>query len=180
KDLAVEHADAAAGQALEVDAAALELRDILDRHAVDVLHYQHPLGGELPVDGRNVEVARALKVAFEQRSTGRLGLHVELAVDDPLELRDDIVGAIPVPFRMVAAQQARECTQQFQVAPDLAFDSRSHHLDHDLLAGLQAGSVDLRDRGRGQRAVIELVEQLGNRGAKLAFYDGARLFGREG
>lgn len=45
------------GQHLAVDAALLNLIDVVDLYPRHVLHRHHPFGGEVPVDIRHLNVA---------------------------------------------------------------------------------------------------------------------------
>ena len=65
------------------------------------------------------------------------------------------------------AMHAREADQDRLVALDLAAHAGAQDLDRDLVAVLEARAVDLRDARGGDRLLVELAEQLGERLAEV-------------
>ena len=85
---------------------------------------------------------------------------VQLATDRSRELvdeRDEVDERQPVDAIL---EHARELIQQLDVGVDLAFGIRTLHLDDDLVAARQPGTVDLADRGRRDRLFVELEDLL--------------------
>ena len=69
----------------------------------------------------------------------------------------------------VALCQARQIAEHIQISENDPVHMRPLHLDDRLLAGVQRGAMDLRNRGRSKRHRVDLGEQLGQRLLQLAF-----------
>ena len=158
-----EDLDAVLGQALDVRAAALQLRHVRDQHAAHALHHHHVLAAVVPVHLRHVQQVRALEVASELRSVRRLAQQVELIEDRLLVFAHQLDRPQPMRVAPVALREVRQRVQHFQVALDQRADAGTHDLDDDFLTVRQLRRMDLRDRRRGERLLFEAREHLGER-----------------
>jgi hypothetical protein len=75
--------------------------------------------------------------------------------------------------RRTRSRATRGLVEQLDVARDLPLGVRPLHLHHDLLPARQAGAVHLPDRRRGDRLLLELLEDLLDREVELLLDDPA-------
>ncbi len=88
-------------------------------------------------------------------------------------------GPQPVAFLRIVARELREDVHHLEVALDLRADAGTHDLDDDFFAGTQSCGVHLRDRGGGERRLVELGEHFAHRFAVSALDDGFGFQPRE-
>jgi hypothetical protein len=105
------------------------------------------------------------------------GLRVAALVDE-VELAGNVRGELvdqghQIEVPLDPADGAEQEAQVGEVAVDQALDLRVLDLDRHPLAVLQAGFVDLGERGRRDRLRREFVEQLGQLASQLALDGGA-------
>ena len=118
---------------------------------------QHAVGRQLLDDRRERDVRAAHEVRGDPRRVARLGLVVELLHHDRADLAIQLVEPL---VRHEPLDDVEDPAQRVEVAADDLLDVGVLHLDRDLGAVDQAREVDLPDRGRGERALVELREHL--------------------
>ena len=143
--------------------------DVIDAHAVDALHGQHPLGGELPVHVGHLDVL-AQRRTMQSAVPGLHGLCLEAEV----ELLGEVVGEVgdhvlrrETPAQLGELDDLGEAPQDLQVGGDPAADTRPLDLHDDVLAAVQGGEMHLGDGRRGERPLLEVLEQLGGLGTEF-------------
>ena len=180
EDLGEEDLDTPLSQQLHANALPAQGVGVAHRGAADALHHQHVLACQVPVDLGDVECLVVQEVAPQLGGVGGLAHQVELVEDGLLVLLDHFdrvqaTAVLPVLFR-----QPRDGEEQVDVAPDGLLDVGAQHLDHDALAGLEPRRVDLGDGGRGERRLVELLQQRLHRLAEGLLDDGAGAFAGKG
>ena len=133
---------------------------VVGRDAVHEFLDEHALGGPFPVDLRDHDVVAVGEDRRDGLAVARLVDEVELAVEAAGEVAHLLLGLVAPEFRPLVHDDAGGVAQQAQVRLDDLAQARAQHLDHHLLAGLQAGAVDLGDGGGGERRGVELGEDL--------------------
>ena len=165
--------------------------EVGDLHAFEVLHHQHPPRAVLPDDARDDHVApldrrpaSAAAILAELRRPSS-GSRVEVAGNDlgvvalvdEVQLqwhvqRDLLDQRAEVEVALEPGEDAEEEADVAQVVLDDALDARVLHLDRHLAAVVEAGVVNLRQRGGRDRLLFELREDVGER---AAFHEGLPL-----
>ena len=143
--------------------------DVVDAHAVHALHGEHPLAGEVPVHLGDFDVLaerRAVQAADPVLHGLRLEAEVELLGEVVGEVGDDVLRGQSA-AELGELDDLREALQDLQVGGDPAADARALDLHDDVLAAVQGREVDLGDRRRGERFLVEVLEQLGGVVAEL-------------
>ncbi len=104
----------------------------------------------------------------------RCGLHaqVHLQAHLPLEEADHLIGLEAAQLRLAPLDQVGQPGEEFQVALEGGLDAGAQHLDGDRSALGGRREVNLRDRGGGDRLVLEAGEDVRQRLAQLGL-DGA-------
>ena len=159
---------------------ALRVLDVADRGAVDALHDHDVRAGQLPVHLRDIQGLAAQPVAPQLRGVGRFALEVELVEDGLLVLRHHLHRAQALALLPVALGQVGDDVEEPDVPADDLVDPRAQDLDHHLAAVLEAGGVDLGDRGRRQGGFVESVEDRRHRATQGLLDEGACLGPGEG
>src|SRR5215510_12175040 len=153
--------------AVDLDDLARELAavepELLDAEAIGDLAAglevgdQDARGGQLVDDPGEADVGAALEVGRDPLGVVGLGLVVELVHDDradlAVQLGQALIGNEP-------ADDPEDPAQGVEVAAHDLLDVGVLDLDRDLGAALQVRHVDLTDRRRGDRPVLEAGEQL--------------------
>ena len=154
-----------------VETLLADLLDVVDAHAVHPFHGEHPLAGELPVHVRHLDVA-AQRRTVQARDPGLHGLRLDAEV----QFLGEVVGEVghhvlggQAPAQLGQFHHLGEAFEDLQVRGDAAADARALDLDDDVLAGVQGGEVHLGDGGRGERLLVEVLEQLRRIGAEFLF-----------
>ena len=141
----------------------------------------------LAVEARHREHARARPVRDRLgHAHGAAGERAErLGLGDIVELAGERAGELVGQRRKIGAgeiaDRGRDGAQRGDVGRDDILDAGDLHLDRDAAAVEQGRAVDLRERGGGERHVVERGEQLGDRPAELrldARADGGDVDGR--
>ena len=151
---------------LDVGAAAAQLGDVADRHAVDALHHHHVRAAVVPVHDRARRAARSRRSCaaaaprWPLRASGRARRGWSSRI--PARPRPAAAGAP----RASSAGEAGERVQHLDVALDLLAHPGPQDLDDDVLAGTEPRGVHLRDRGSGERGLVELFEHFAHRAAE--------------
>ena len=142
------------------DAVARGLVHLLDRveaRARDVLADQHALARQRGHDVRHDDERVAAEDAREPALVLRLELVVELVADARADL---LGGGLDVEPRRDALHQPQDQPEVLHVGPHGLGDARVLDLDRDVAPVVQPRAVDLADRGRGDRVLVERVERL--------------------
>jgi hypothetical protein len=105
---------------------------------------------------------------------------VDFVVQVVPDLVDDPQRLIAPQARHHAHRASRQQFERLHVALDLALDPGTADLDDDLASVMKPGGVDLSDRGRRERRVVEVREEFGDRFAQIALDFPDSLFGRKG
>ena len=178
--LRVEHAHAAGGECLAVDAGGVERLDVVGRNAAHAFHREHAFAAVAPEHLGHVQLVAAGPGAAHQAAVGAFALQVEFGVERGFDfahhfLRPDLVGR-----GVVAVGQRGQGAQQGDVVADALADAGAQHLHHHLAAVVQARGVHLGDGSGRERGVFEFGVQ-GVDGLAQAGFDAlARQFAREG
>ena len=104
---------------------------------------------------------------------------VELVHQRPAELLQQVAEAVPAAEVGVRVEQVGDLGEHLHVLEHLVADAGPLDLDHDLAAVAERGPVHLPERGRGERAVVEGREDLGEPDAELGADDLLDLLERE-
>ena len=179
EDLGEEYLHTTLGQLLEIGALGAQGIDIRHRNAVDALLDHDLTMGQRPVNGGHVEQRRALEVALELRGVGSFLVEIELVEQRRFVVLHHFHRAEATRFGD-PAHQAREGVQQADILAHDAIDTGANDLDHDLLAAVQLGGVNLGDRRRGHRLGLERRERFLDRLAQLDLDHGAGGLAGEG
>ena len=133
----------------------------IDAFALDELQHHHLLGHERVDHLRDEEVvAVVVDHLGDQLRVVRLLAEVELAEQMLLELvRERVQLQELCGVRVVLGDRGR-LAQEVEIEPHLVDDAGAPHLDDDLAAALQEGGVDLRDRCRRERRLVDPGEVL--------------------
>ena len=158
----VDRAEAAAEDDLAEAAALLvrQLLDLLEVEPLDQLGDQHPAAREPRDHVRHVDEGVVAVGAREAALVLRLVLVVELLHHPLAQLLGDRLG---VEAGGEGLGEADDRAGVAQVGVERLGDPRVLDLHRDLAAVEQLGAVDLADRGGGERLVLELGEELGER-----------------
>ncbi len=154
---------------VRVDARRVHRLDVVEREAVEPLHHQHPPADERGVRPRHDDPALLglREDAGDVEHVLRFESEVELLDDRLREQLDQRRRIRQRRHRDAAHQAGREPGERGDVVAEALRDLRPLHLDHDLFAGAQPGRVHLGDRGRGDRRLVERLEQLLERTAEV-------------
>ena len=146
-----------------VEAALADLGDIVDTHAGDSFHRQDALAGQIPVHLRHPDVAAQ-----------RGGMHVghprvhRLGLEAKVQFFGEVVGEVghhvlcgEPPPHLGQLHELRTALEDLEIGGHSATDAGPLDLDHDLFTGVQGRVVRLRDRRRGERLLVERLEQVG-------------------
>jgi len=138
-----------------------------DLDAVDPLERQHAGARNSSRDLRHANVRMACEVAVERVRVACLQTVIELLTDRARELGDELLRVDEVERTHSFLGDTCRLIQKRHVRFDLSRRAGALHLDGDLLAVRQRRAVHLSDRRRGDRRVVELREELGNRKAEI-------------
>ena len=138
---------------LGVDAGLAHPGHVVELEAVEALHHEHAAGDQRRMRAGH-DVAGLVEVAQHRGDVEHVG-----RLDAEVELLDDRVGEQLDERRRVGQrgdgdapdEVRRQPGHRPQVVVHEAGDVGALHLDDDVLAGAQAGGVDLGDRGGGER-----------------------------
>ena len=134
---------------------------------VEPLERQNPGARIGPEDPRHANVRMAGEVAVECVRVPRLEPVVELLPDRARELVDKLLRVDEVEGTHSFLGYAGRLIEQRDVGLDLSRRARTLHLDGDLPPVRQRGAMHLSDRGGGDRRLVELREELGDREAEI-------------
>jgi hypothetical protein len=112
--------------------------------------------------------------ASDHRGIGAFALQIELGGERGLHFAHDFARTDLIGVGMRAFHQRGDAAEQSDVAIDLFFDPGAQHFHHHLAATVQARRMHLRDRRRGQRRGVEMLESIADVLAERLFDDGAR------
>ncbi len=178
--LGEEDLHAAFGELLEVDVMAAQRVDVADGNAVDTLHHHDVLARVRPEYFGHIENGRVGEIAAQLRGVGCFAHQIELVHDGFFVFGDHFARTQAAPFGPVALDVFGDDLHQPDVALDAARDAGTHHLDDDLAAVVQGGGMDLGDRGRGERLLVEREKDVLQRLAVGLLDDRARDDAGEG
>ena len=150
----------------------------VDLGAAHELHREYARRAELGIDLGEADVGVRGEVRAEPGVVRGLDPEVGLVVDRVDEV-PGVADRIVAPPQRAQCEDPREPDQDDRVALDLAAHAGAQDLDRDLAAILEARAVDLCDRGRRDRGLVELGEQLADRLAEVGLEDRADLAKRE-
>ena len=144
-----------------VEARLADGGDVVDAHALDALHREYLLAGQVPVDLRHPDVL-AQRGGVHVRHPGvhrlRLEPEVQLLGEVVGEVGDDVLRGQPA-TQLGQLDELGAALEDLQVGGHATADARPLDLDHDLLAGVQRRVVHLGDGRRGERLLVERGEQ---------------------
>ena len=152
---------------------------LAQRDAVDPFHGQHPPGRELGVGARHADPRIGLEIPGELLHVAQLAPVVQFPAHRPLKLRHRRAGAIVSELGQAFGQQGQP-GQDLQVHLHLPLDPRPLDLHHRRLPGEERRPVNLADRGRRHRHVLEGGEYLFDRVAQFRLDQGSCLLRRVG
>jgi hypothetical protein len=110
--------------------------------------------------GERVVVGVTGEVVGHAPATAALGGEIQLVAQRLGELAHHLVRAEGAQGGMLGFGRLRQPQHQAQVGLDHRADAGPAHLDDDLVAFVQPGPVHLRQRGGGQRRLVESREHL--------------------
>ena len=145
---------------------------VADRDAVDPLLGHHPLRGAVPVDRRRAIVGIVAEVLAQLLRGGGFHAQVHLDPHHVGEGLDRFDRPQPAEARLGALDQLGHPVEEVEIAREGRLDAGPQDLDRDGAAVGRGGEVDLRDRGGGDRRVVEARVQRLDRLAELEL-DGA-------
>ena len=153
---------------------ALGDHDLDQRDALDELGRQDARRRVVAVHAGDSLVPVALRVLAEQDGLAGLDEVVDLVGGPARELVDDVAALGPAE-QPRPVEQPRHAVHEVDVGLEGLADVRPLDLDRDDVAVVEAGPVDLPDRRRGERLVLEGREGDLGLGAELATDDLADL-----
>ena len=142
-------------------------RHVADRHAVDALHHHHVDAAVVPVHLGHVEQRRAGEVALQLRGVGGLAHQVELVENGLLVLARPSRAAAAAGLRASSAARAR--ASAYSTSRSRSMTARMPGRSTLTTTSWPFSSrrrVHLRDRGRGQRRLVEAREHLAERACR--------------
>jgi hypothetical protein len=162
-----------AHQLVGVDPGAVHPLDVLVLEPVETLHHEHPSRDQLRMRSRHDDDRLA---SFAQQP-GDVE-HV-LRFQPEVQLLDDGLGEQLDEGRRIAECRHRDASHQERRDPCHGLDVAAHEprdagtldLDDDLLAAGQPRRMDLRDRRRGDRRLLQGNEDLRDRPAEVLLDD---------
>jgi hypothetical protein len=144
-------------------AVDLELRQRAQRShlaALDELHGEHARG-DVVLDGtRHHDAVERLHVVGEQREVARLLPVVELAQQALAEFVEHFRKVLAPAGLGMAVEEGRDLAEHLEILADASLDVGALHLDRDRPAVAQLRAMDLTERGRRDRHVLEHGERL--------------------
>jgi hypothetical protein len=175
-------------EALDQDLVQVALEQLVrQRRAIQVQPAQRSHGGHLgPGDVRHREDRRGgvvldrlgddetvvgLQDSSEADQVAGLPPEIELVLQCPTELVEQLREAIAPSCLAVAVGEGRQIGEGGHVLGDLLADSRPLHLDDDRAAVAHRRPVDLAERSRCQGSGVEGAEGVGQPGAQLGLHD---------
>ena len=167
------------GQPLALLHRVARLVDVGQLAALDELERQDAGTRVRPVDARDADVRVAGEVAMERLGVAPLEPVVELLADRACEFVHELAHVDEVERPDALLGDTRRLVEETEVGLDLLRRARSLHLDGDDVAVREHRTVDLADRGRGQRLAVEFEEETLDRLAELLADDALDLFVRE-
>ena len=136
-----------------------------DARPLQILHRQDALAAQVPIDFRQPLAGRARGVVAQDLGVGAFAAIVELVERPGGKLAHRIAHEVHAADAQEEDNLHAQSEQQI-VALEYRADARALHLHGRRRAVLQRRPVDLADRRRGHRDVIELRVQLARRGAQ--------------
>jgi hypothetical protein len=152
----------------------------VDPDTADALRREHALAGAHPVHDRDVKAGVAREVFRKLRRRRCLEAEIHLAPDGVGEYRDRLDETQTAQRRYMHFDAFADPEEQVEVAVERRFDAGPQHLDRDLPSLRVHGEVHLRDRGGGDRLLVEAVEQLFQWPAELVLDSRSNVVEREG
>ncbi len=140
---------------------------------------QHPVARVAPVRARHPYVRVADEVPVKLLRVPRLVPVVELLANRARELVDERNGVDELERADALPDEARGLVEELEVGLDLARSGRPLHLDHHALAVRKGRAVHLADRGRRERLLLEVEEELLDRETEVLLDDRPDLCERE-
>ncbi len=165
----VQRGDQGAGRVVRVAPQHLQIGE---RHAVEALHGEHPLGG---VRGHRARRHRGHIAGFGEEAVERVqiaSLLQEIALFEHarLQLLDHTGERRAGQPRRQRLDQARRRIEKVEIGEQHLAHARTLDLDHHVGAVFQAGGVHLGDGGAGQRLGIDPFIQGVQGRAELRFH----------
>ena len=148
-------ADGRVGDRHRVEAGGDDRLAVGRGDAVDELHRDHALRGQVPVDLRNVDAVDPVEVLCEAARVVRLDRVVELEQQRAAELRHHLLDADVARRARAPLHRVRRAAEDLQVRLDLVLDPRPLQLDHDVASVLEGRAMHLRERRGRERLRAE-------------------------
>ena len=158
------------GELADVRAGRAQPRHVADGHAVDVLHHHHVHAAVVPVHFGDIEQVRAGEIALQLRGVRGFAHQVQLVEHGLFVLGHHFERAQPAALAPVRFREPGQRVQHFEITLDDLAHAGAEHLHDDVLAALQPRRMHLRDRGRGQRLLLELRKHFGD-GLAVGLFD---------
>ena len=156
--------------------AAISAVAVIDPDAGDAFGRQHRAPGAPPIDLRHPKGRVAGEILGEFGGRGGLEAQIHFELHRFGEGHHHLDRLQPAQRRRRALDQLREPQKQFEVAREGAGDAGAQHLDRDRAAVGRDREMNLRDRRRGGRHIVERREERVERPAELGLDQRARLF----
>ena len=128
---------------------------VIDPNAGNALGRQHRAPGAPPIDLRHAKGRVAGEISRQFRCRGGLEPQIHFELHRLGEGHHHLDRLQPAQRRRRALDQLREPQKQFEVAREGAGDAGSQYLDRDRAAVGRDREMNLRDRRRGGRHIVE-------------------------
>ena len=135
-------------------------RRIVDSPSAAPLLHNDSLADETFNDVRDVNRGRICKGGYETLDIAGFLTEIDLLAQVAPDLVDDPQGLIMTQARHDGNGEPRHRPKRPHVAIDLRLDAGTADLDNDVAPVMQFRSMDLRDRSRGKRLVVEMCKEL--------------------
>jgi len=181
KNLLHNEVGAIGGDFLEIVPSVAEGVEVGDLDAVDILHGQHALGGEIAKDLGDVDGFIVDEHPGEMLHVGGFHGIVDFLFDGAGEFLDNFRGTMLDDFLDMAFGEDGEMEHDFEIDLDGLDDAGALNLDGDFFAILHSRTMHLADRGGGVRFLFEMREEFFRFFAGFGFDDfGHFAVGKDG
>ena len=147
--------------------AAISAVAVVDPDAADALGRQHGAAGAQPIDPRHPKARIAGEILGQLGGGGRLEAQIHFELHRLRQRFDDLDRLQPAQMRLGALGETRQPQEQVEVARQRAGDPGPQHLDRDFRALGRDREMHLRDRGGGDRGIVERGEEARRAAARI-------------
>ena len=155
-----------AGQLLRIDTPRPQPFGVDGRHPVQIVLNQNPVGGVIPMDGRDDHVAIAREVGGEPVGVAALDGEIQLVQHGFGQLGDQGARAVSGDLGAGLFGLSRQFGDQAQVGLDAGAHAGAADFQHHLGPVQKGGAMDLGDGGGGQGRHVKTAEDLFGRPAQ--------------